>query len=139
QLHWLVFYLACLTSFGMIVLLVSTLQRAVCIVDGRVLVTADCGAAIIIQIIIMIVSISISYAMRAKTVPVKPQESTIPDVEDGTAIPRIYGEVWSDDSFILGWKNLGTEAIKSKGGKKWKPGLLPGTTNPIESWMEDEW
>lgn len=139
QLRWVAFYLACLASFGMVVLLVHTLQRAVRIVDGRLLVTADGGATIIIQIIIMIVSIAITYAMRPKTEPVKPQEGTIPDVEDGTSIYRIYGEEWIDDSFILGWKNLGTEAIKSKGGKKWKPGLLPGTTNPIESWLDDKW
>jgi len=106
---------------------------------GLIVVKADGGASLIIQIVLLIISLAMSYAMRPKSEPVKPQEGSIPQVEDGKAIVRIYGTVWKDDSTILGWKNLGTEAIKSKGGKKWKPGLLPGTTNPIESWLDDKW
>lgn len=139
QLRWYVFFLACCATIVMGSLLLNAAASSV-ISDahGRQL-RADGGATIIIQIIIFVVSLAISYAMRPKTEQVKPQEGKVPDVEDGTAYDRIYGDVWVEDSFILGWKNLGTEAIKSKGGKKWKPGLLPGTTNPIESWLDDKW
>lgn len=139
QLRWYVFFAACVATFGCGVLLVRTLSASLSIVNGALVVRADGGATIIIQIIIFVVSLAISYAMRPKSEPIKPQDGSIPDVEDGTAIRRLYGTCWMDDSFIYGWKNLGTEAIKSKGSKKWKPGLLPGTTNPIESWLDDKW
>jgi hypothetical protein len=92
-----------------------------------------------VQLAILIISALLAYAMRPKVEGPKPQEGTIPSVEDGKSIIRIYGTVWIDDSIVLGWKQLGVEEIKSGGGKKWKPGLLPGTTNPIESWLDDKW
>ena len=95
-------------------------------------------APVVIQLIIMAVSALISYAMRPKVEQVKPQEGSIPTTEEGKAVVRIYGDNWIDDSVVLAWKQLGTEPIKS-GGKKWSPGLLPGTTNPIESWLDDKW
>ncbi|WFC43262.1 hypothetical protein [Pseudoxanthomonas sp. SE1] len=139
QLRWYVFFIACSISVAIGAVLVHTATRYASSDAYGDTVRADGGATIIIQIIIFVVSLAISYAMRPKVEQAKPQEGKVPDVEDGTAYDRIYGEVWVDDSFILGWKNLGTEAIKSKGSKKWKPGLLPGTTNPIESWLDDEW
>lgn len=139
QLRWYVFFAACVTTFALGLLLVRTIAGSVSVGGGVPATRADGGATIIIQIILFVVSLAISYAMRPKSEPVKPQEGSVPDVEDGTSIRRLYGTCWIDDSFIYGWKNLGTEAIKSKGGKKWKPGLLPGTTNPIESWLDDRW
>ncbi|WP_282266486.1 hypothetical protein [Stenotrophomonas sp. PS02298] len=91
------------------------------------------------QIAIMVVSALISYSMRPKIEKPKPLDANVPVVEDGKAIITVFGTVWVDDSVILAWKNLGTEEIKSKTGKKWSPGLLPGTTNPIESWLDNKW
>lgn len=135
QLRLAVLFLSALVAFALLVVLLQTLTGAA---DGAAM-RADGGATIIIQIIMLVVSLAISYAMRPKVEPVKPQEGRIPQVEDGKAIRRLYGSDWFDDSSILGWKNLGTDAIKSGGGKKWTPGLLPGTTNPIESWLDDRW
>lgn len=94
---------------------------------------------IVWQIAVMVISALIAYSMRPKIEKPQPQEGGTPTTEDGRPIKRIYGTVWADDSIVLGWKNLGVEEIKSKGGKKWKPGLLPGTTNPIESWLDNKW
>lgn len=139
SLKWVVFLLAATATVALSAWMVVIVTRPSEAVAGVQVVRADGGATIIIQIIMLIISLAISYATRPKSEPVKPQEGSIPQVEDGKSIVRIYGTVWRDDSTILGWKNLGTEPIKSKGGKKWKPGLLPGTTNPIESWLDDKW
>lgn len=71
-----------------------------------------------IQIGIMVVSALISYALTPK--PKTPEAITAqaPVVEDGKGIIRIYGTVWVDDSIILGWKQMGTDPIRKKGGKK---------------------
>lgn len=72
-----------------------------------------------IQLAIMVVSALISYAMRPKVEGPKPQESSIPQVQDGKSIVRIYGTVWVDDSIILAWSTkIPPEPIKKKGGKK---------------------
>ncbi len=72
-----------------------------------------------IQLAIMVISALISYAMRPKVEGPKPQESTIPQVQDGKSIVRIYGTVWVDDSIILAWSTkIPPEPIKKKGGKK---------------------
>lgn len=143
RLRWWVFFAACVWTFGVATVVARTLYQhlQVDMVGGMpvVSVKADGGATIIIYLVIMVVSLAISYAMQPKTEPIKPREGHVPDVQDGMSIRRLYGTVWSDDAFMGAWKNKGTEAIKSGGSKKWKPGLLPGTTNPIESWLDDEW
>lgn len=73
---------------------------------------------IIVQIIIAIVMALISYALTPKPEDPKPGEAKSPVAEDGKSIERIYGTVWTDDGNFLGWKKLGTEAIKQSGGKK---------------------
>lgn len=138
-LRWVVFYFACMFSLAMLLVVINSLRSMAKQAASDHVVRADGGATLIVAIIAMVVSIAITYANRPKTEPIKPQEGTIPTVEDGKSIVRLYGTDWFDDSMILGWKNLGTEAIKSGGSKKWKPGLLPGTTNPIESWLDDKW
>lgn len=71
-----------------------------------------------VYIIVMIVVALVAYAMRPK--PKNPDviKASVPVVEDGKSIIRIYGEVWIDDSIVLGFKQMGTIPIKSKGGKK---------------------
>ncbi|WP_069861473.1 hypothetical protein [Pseudomonas citronellolis] len=71
-----------------------------------------------VQIAILVVSALISYATRQKPQKPKPQEATAPVVEDGKRQRRIYGTVWVDDSIVLGWKEIGQDPIRTKGGKK---------------------
>lgn len=72
----------------------------------------------IVQLAVMLVSAYISYAMRPKVEPPKPQEADVPTVEDGQAVKHHFGTVWISDEYVLAWKMMGTKAIKTKGGKK---------------------
>ena len=71
-----------------------------------------------IQLAILVISALISYALRPKVEGAKPQEGSIPQVQDGKSIVRIYGTVWIDDSIILAWSTqIPPEPIKKKGKK----------------------
>lgn len=70
------------------------------------------------QLAAMVVSALISYALRPKQKDPEPAKANIPVAEDGKGIERIYGEVWIDDPYVLGFKQLGQKPIKAKGGKK---------------------
>lgn len=72
----------------------------------------------VVQLIIAIVAAAVSYAMRPKVEPPKPQDANVPTVEDGQAVKHHFGTVWISDEFILAWKMMGTIPIKTKGGKK---------------------
>lgn len=71
-----------------------------------------------VQIAILVISSLINYATRPK--PQKPQPGKVetPVAEEGRRIPKIYGTVWIDDPQVLGFKQIGTDRIRSKGGKK---------------------
>ena len=71
-----------------------------------------------VQIAILVVSALISYATRPKPANPKPQEVTTPTAEEGRKLRKVYGTVWVDDAQMLGFKKIGTDPIKSKGGKK---------------------
>lgn len=71
-----------------------------------------------VQLIIMVIAAAISYAMRPKPQPAQPQSADAPTVEDGIAVKHYFGTCWIGDEFILAWKNTGTIAIRTKGGKK---------------------
>ena len=72
----------------------------------------------LIQLAVMLVAALISYAMRPKPKDSPVAKASVPVTEDGKSIRRIYGEVWIDDSIVLGFKQTGTTPIKAKGGKK---------------------
>ncbi|MBE2232869.1 MAG: hypothetical protein IAE85_05185 [Anaerolinea sp.] len=72
----------------------------------------------VVQLIIAIVSAIISYAMRPKVEEQKPQAGKAPSTQDGQAVKDHFGTVWVEDEFILAWKMMGTDRIRSKGGKK---------------------
>lgn len=66
-----------------------------------------------------------SYAIQAltspKAEPAKPaslEEFDFPQFEEGTPQSVVFGDVWTDDSFVLWYGNMRTSAIKSGGGKK---------------------
>lgn len=71
-----------------------------------------------VQIAILVVSMLISYATRPKPTKAKPQEVSTPTSEEGKKMRKVYGTVWADDPQVLGFKKMGRDAIKSKGGKK---------------------
>lgn len=71
-----------------------------------------------IQLILFVVSVLISYALRPKVEPPKPSEGQQPTVEDGAALVRIYGRVWTEDGGWTAWKNGDPEPIRKKQGKK---------------------
>ena len=72
----------------------------------------------VVQLIIAIVAAAISYAMRPKPQPPQPQAAEAPTVEDGLSAKHYFGTCWVNDEFLLAWKMMGTEPIKTKGGKK---------------------
>lgn len=74
------------------------------------------------DILIYLAVLVVSGLIAAATAP-KPKDPDViqaeaPKVKDGQGIVRAYGTVWIDDSLVLGWQQLGTDPIKSKGGKK---------------------
>lgn len=73
----------------------------------------------VIQLIIAIVFAVVAYAMRPKTEQPQAREVSSPTVEDGTAAKDYFGTCWinHDDNFLLGWKVVGRDPIRSKGGK----------------------
>ncbi|MDF3841111.1 hypothetical protein P3W55_05235 [Pseudomonas citronellolis] len=71
-----------------------------------------------VQIAILVISALISYATRPKPTKPEPQEVTAPTAEEGKKLRKVYGTVWVDDAQVLGFKKMGTDAIRTKGGKK---------------------
>lgn len=70
---------------------------------------------------LLIASYAIQVLLTPKTDPQKPaslEDFDFPQFEEGTPQSVIFGDVWTDDQFILWYGNLRTSAIKSKGGKK---------------------
>lgn len=72
----------------------------------------------VVQLIILIVSALISYATRPRPKEPAKAKADAPNTNDGQMVRHHFGDCWMDDSFILGWKVMGTIKIKSKGGKK---------------------
>jgi predicted ABC-type exoprotein transport system permease subunit len=73
---------------------------------------------LVVQLIIALVMAVISYATRPKPQKPTPQAAAAPTTEDGLAAKHYFGTCWVTDEFLLAWKLVGTESIKSKGGKK---------------------
>lgn len=71
-------------------------------------------------IIMLIISIAVSYAMRPKPQNAKPPALTdfsVPTCEEGRDIQVIFGEVWIDDPNVLWYGDLRTSPIKAESGK----------------------
>lgn len=71
-----------------------------------------------IELIILAVSAVISAVLAPKPKKPDPVKGDTPTVQDGQSVRDHFGTVWEDDSNILAWKQMGTDAIKTKGGKK---------------------
>ncbi len=72
----------------------------------------------VVQLIIVIISALISYAMQPKPKEPERVKASTPSVEDGKGIDIICGTVWIEDEIVLGFKEMGTQKIKAPGGKK---------------------
>lgn len=72
----------------------------------------------IVWAVIIIVSAIIGYMMASKgRQQVAPTQGDTPTSDDGQSVKHHFGTCWVDDSFLLAWKIVGRQAIKSKGGK----------------------
>jgi len=69
-------------------------------------------------IVVLIVAAIIAYAMAPKPPTPEAAKGKVPDAEDGKAIIRAYGTIWVEDPIVLGFKTMGEDPIKKKGGKK---------------------
>ena len=70
---------------------------------------------------VLIASYAIQVLLTPKTESQKPaslDDFDFPQFEEGTPQSVVFGDVWTEDQFILWYGNLRTSAIKSSGGKK---------------------
>ena len=75
--------------------------------------------AIVVQVVVAIVAAVVSSYLSMKNLPnASARTGGVPEARDGTAIRKIYGTVWVDDSQVLAWKELPPEPIRKKAGKK---------------------
>lgn len=69
----------------------------------------------------IVISLVINYALAPKQKPQAPEafkEIDFPQVEDGTPIPVIFGDVWTEDWTVLAVGDYRTtEMRKDAGGK----------------------
>lgn len=71
----------------------------------------------VVYLIIALVIAVIAIATMPKPKGPQPTQASTPTTTDGQQVVDAFGTVWTDDSFILAWKQMGTEAIKASGGK----------------------
>jgi hypothetical protein len=72
------------------------------------------------QIVFLIASMVISYAMAPKVVPPAPaafESFDFPLAEEGTPQCVIFGDCWSGDWTVLGYGNFYTYEIEADSGK----------------------
>lgn len=69
-------------------------------------------------IAVVVVAAYVIRAAQPKQPSPKPQDVEIPVADEGRAIRKIYGTVWIDDPMIIAFDKVGTDRIRTKGGKK---------------------
>ncbi|MEI7036428.1 hypothetical protein [Fulvimonas yonginensis] len=67
---------------------------------------------------VVIVSVFLAASASARVQTPQPERGDVPTVQDGKRIIRVYGTVWIDDPMQLAMQQVGTDAIRKKGGKK---------------------
>lgn len=68
-------------------------------------------------VLIIVALIAAIYLSNISTPSQEAPQADVPEVLDGRKMRRIYGTVWIKDPIVLAFKQVGTERIKSKGGK----------------------
>lgn len=74
-----------------------------------------------VQLILLVVSVIVSYALRPKPAVPKPaalEDFDIPVAEQGRPIPVVFGTILLTGPNVLWYGDLRTTPIKVKGGKK---------------------
>ncbi len=71
----------------------------------------------VVYIIVALIAAAVSYAMRPKAQVAPQNNPTGQTTEDGQSVIRFWGTHWVDDQFLLAWKIVGRDPIKSSGGK----------------------
>lgn len=66
-----------------------------------------------VELIILLIAVAISYAMRPKTSAPAPASGDAPSTEDGQVVKHHFGTCWVEDQFILAWKVVSHTPIKS--------------------------
>jgi len=72
----------------------------------------------VVYLIVALLVAAIAIASMPKQKGPQPTAADTPTTTDGQQVVDLFGTGWTDDSFILAWKQMGTEAIQSDGGKK---------------------
>ncbi|MDR3444694.1 hypothetical protein [Dyella sp.] len=72
----------------------------------------------VVWLVIALLAAVASYMLAGKQKAPAAQSADTPTTEDGQSVKRHYGTCWVDDSFLLAWKIVGRDPIKSDGGKK---------------------
>lgn len=114
-----------LTAFclAVLVLVMQLVRMAVAAVLPEVRAPGEPAQAVywwVVQLIILVVAAAVAYAMRPKVEDTQARQTEPKTVEDGTPVKDCLGTCWieHDDNFLLAWKVVGQDAIKSDGGKK---------------------
>ena len=70
------------------------------------------------QIIVLVISLLVSYADRPKPPqPAKLSDFNFPQIVEGTPEQVVFGDCWISDWMILGYGNYRTAPVKAGGGK----------------------
>lgn len=72
----------------------------------------------VVQLIIALILLAVSAAMRPRPPEPEAQEFNAPVIEDGTKVKDYFGTVWIGDEFWLAHRMVGRDKIKTKGSKK---------------------
>ena len=114
-----------LTAFCLAVLVVvmQLIRMAVAAVLPEARAPGEPAAAVywwVVQLIILVVAAAMAYASRPKVEQAQARQAEVKTVEDGTPVKDYLGTCWieHEDNFLLAWKVVGQDAIKSDGGKK---------------------
>lgn len=72
----------------------------------------------VVWLVVALAAAVAAYMLAGRAKPPTTQNNNTPTSEDGQSVKHHFGTCWSDDSFLLAWKIVGRDPIKSKGGKK---------------------
>lgn len=71
----------------------------------------------VVWLIVALVVAVIAIATMPHPKGQQPTQASTPTTTDGQQVVDAFGTVWTDDSFILAWKQMSTEPIYASGGK----------------------
>ncbi len=79
----------------------------------------------LVQLVVAFIMLAVSYAITASMTRRQPakkpaalEEFDFPQMEEGTAQPVVFGDVWVKDFMVLWYGDFRVTPIRKKGGKK---------------------